>query len=343
VPVAGDVSAHSKPPANSQMLAGLILGAVMRMMLKAVDDTDTGNEGFCRGVVIGAVDRIRHVLHPRQRRAAARQIAREAAVDHQFNEPGAPIEYAAAHDGWSPDARFYCSRLHVVSKLLSQHPGGFLLDVGCGPGVLVDQLSKTRPGVFTITACDRSPAMVEAVAKLSSSGEHVQTAVASIEHLPFADRRFDVVLALGVLEYVDCRNAVRELSRVCRPGGFVVLSMLNPFSPYRLFEWCVYWPALRIAGRLERIVGVPDGDRHGACRSGMQTVRRGKLCQLIREVGLMPEEVVYYDVNALVPPFDRIVRRWCRGWREQPERTIGKGARRWLGTGLVIAGHLSET
>ena len=307
----------------------------MRMMRRAVVDTDAGNEVFRRGRVIKGVDRIEHVLlGPRQEKAAARQISREVAVARQFNEPDAPIEYAAAHDGWSPDARFYCSRLHVVSKLLSQHPGGFLLDVGCGPGVLVHQLQDTRPGVFTITACDRSPAMIEAVAKLTSSAEHLKAAVASVEDLPFADRRFDVVLALGVLEYVDCQGAVRELSRVCRPGGLVVVSMLNPFSPYRLFEWYVYWPTLRIVGRLERVVGVRD--RHGACISGMHVVRRDKLCKFIRDAGLTLEDITYYDVNAFVPPFDKIIRRWCRGWRQQPERTIGKGARRWLGTGFVI-------
>jgi len=269
-------------------------------------------------------------------------MSREEAVAHQFNEPDAAIEYAAAHDGWSADARFYCSRLYVVSKLLSEHPGGFLLDVGCGPGILVHQLLQTRPGVFTITACDRSPAMIEAVAEPNSSGEHVEAVVASIEDLPFADRRFDVVLALGVLEYVDCRGAVRELSRVCSPGGLVVVSMLNPVSPYRLFEWCVYWPTLRIVGRLERIAGVPDGDRHGACVSGMRVVRHGKLCKFIRNAGLTPEDIIYYDVNALVPPFDKIVRRWRRDWRQHPERTIGKGARRWLATGFIITARRTD-
>jgi len=44
----------------------------------------------------------------------------------------------------------------------------------------------------------------------------------------------------------DAQAAIGQLSRVTRPGGVVLVSMLNPANPYRLTEWFLYWPALRV-------------------------------------------------------------------------------------------------
>ncbi len=261
--------------------------------------------------------------------------SREMAVRDQFDHPDAGHEYMAAHEGWSSSARYFESRLHLVLEVLGRHPGGRLLDIGCGPGMLVRRLLDTRPGDFMITACDRSPSMIDAVAR-TTAGEDVECVVSRIEHMPFTDGRFDVVVAMGVLEYTDSHVALLEISRVVKPGGLVIVSMLNPTSPYRLFEWFVYWPALRMAGRIERLVGVSADRRHGARPTGMHPLRRGKLCTMMRSIGLEPEESVYYDTNIIVPPFDRMVRRWSRSWRARPERTISTGAGKWLGTGYLV-------
>jgi len=189
--------------------------------------------------------------------------SRYQAVGAQYEGPAAAAAYASGYKGWGPIARYNHSRFHVLDQAL-QGSRGALLDIGCGPGMLVRHLLETRPDI-RITACDRSPAMVDAVAtRLGEGSAKVELGVASIEDLPFADGAFDVVVALGVLEYVDCSRALREMSRVVRPGGTVVVTMLNPTSPYRLFEWCVYWPARRALGRVERLVGIPPERRHGA-------------------------------------------------------------------------------
>lgn len=60
---------------------------------------------------------------------------------------------------------------------------------------------------------------------------------------------------------------------------------------------------------------------------------------MMDDVGLRSYDVVYYDLTPLVPPLDRIVRRWSRGWREQPERTISRGLRWWMGTAYLVVAH----
>ncbi|WP_425425596.1 class I SAM-dependent methyltransferase [Amycolatopsis marina] len=205
--------------------------------------------------------------------------------------------------------------------------------------MLVRHLLDTRLGDFRITASDQSLAMVEAVAHQSSGAGGVELVVSGIEDMPFSDESFDVVLAMGVLEYADAAGALRELARVVRPGGLVVMTMLNPVSPYRLFEWCIYWPALRAHGRVQGLLGTPAERRYGARRSGIRAVPHSHLRRMLYDVGLCPQEAIYYDLTPLVPPLDKLVRRWKRDWRVNPEKTVGSGVRRWLGTAYLVSAH----
>jgi ubiquinone/menaquinone biosynthesis C-methylase UbiE len=204
---------------------------------------------------------------------------------------------------------------------------------------MVRHLLDTRPGDFRITACDRSPAMIDAVAERTGQREDVRLSVARIEDMPFLDASFDVVLAAGVLEYVDTRRALGEIARVVRPGGLVVVTMLNPLSAYRIIEWCVYWPALRVLGHVERLLGVQPQRRHGARKSGIRALTPRRLRSNLRDAGLHPDVVVFYDLTAVPPPFDRLVRRGARRWRSHPETTVSRGRRRWLGTAYLVAAH----
>jgi ubiquinone/menaquinone biosynthesis C-methylase UbiE len=50
----------------------------------------------------------------------------------------------------------------------------------------------------------------------------------NILDLPFADNTFDLVLSCGVLEYVSLDNGLREISRVIKKGGKLVLIPIKP-------------------------------------------------------------------------------------------------------------------
>jgi SAM-dependent methyltransferase len=63
-------------------------------------------------------------------------------------------------------------------------------------------------------------------------GRGASVAVGLVTSLPFADERFDMVCALDIVEHVDDENAaLRELSRVAKPGAVVLLSV--PLHPHR--------------------------------------------------------------------------------------------------------------
>jgi SAM-dependent methyltransferase len=59
--------------------------------------------------------------------------------------------------------------------------------------------------------------------------------VADLENLPYADGTFDVVVAMGVLEYLsDYGAALAEIRRVLRRGGHVILTVPNRASAYHV-------------------------------------------------------------------------------------------------------------
>jgi ubiquinone/menaquinone biosynthesis C-methylase UbiE len=273
-----------------------------------------------------------HMTH----HSPTRPSRRERVVSQYSKAPG-KAEYERDNDSSTPPGRFYRSRLWLVQDLLNLCPGGDLLDAGCGTGIISYNLLKSRPGDFRITVLDQSPALVEFCMDNLRDVGGARAAVGDIESMPFPDGSFDVTLVAGALEYTDAHLALRELSRVTRRDGLVIVSMLNPLSPYRLTEWLLYWPALRVLGAGEKLLGVPAERRHGARASGIRAFPVPWLRRLLRQVGLRPVDLVYFDITPTVPPLDRL--SWIRLKAQQtaPERTVTRGLRRWMGTAYIVA------
>jgi len=111
-----------------------------------------------------------------------------------------------------------------------------LLDVGCGPGTITADLAHR---VSRVTAIDTS-AEVLGRAREAAPG-NVAFSVGDVHALTFADDSFDVVHAHQVLQHVgDPVRALREMRRVCRPGGIVAARD----SDYRAFAWYPELPEL---------------------------------------------------------------------------------------------------
>lgn len=96
--------------------------------------------------------------------------------------------------------------------------GQRVLDVGCGPGALAAELAG-RVGTANVCAVEPSRSFATA-ARDRLPGVFVGTAVA--EALPFASESFDAALAQLVVHFMaDPVAGLREMSRVCVPGGTV--------------------------------------------------------------------------------------------------------------------------
>jgi SAM-dependent methyltransferase len=102
-------------------------------------------------------------------------------------------------------------------------PGTRLLDAGCGAGLLALLASLRGARVAALDAA----APLLAIARERLPGADVREG--DLEALPFADASFDAVTAVNSLFYAaDLAAAMRELVRVVRPGGRVVVTAWGP-------------------------------------------------------------------------------------------------------------------
>ncbi|MEU5657028.1 methyltransferase domain-containing protein [Streptomyces sp. NPDC047737] len=112
------------------------------------------------------------------------------------------------------------SAAYLIPEL---RPGQAVLDVGCGPGTITaDIAGLVAPG--RVTAVDANGEVLEDAARVAAERglDNVEFATADVHALDFPDDSFDVVHAHQVLQHVgDPVQALREMRRVCRPGGVV--------------------------------------------------------------------------------------------------------------------------
>ena len=102
-------------------------------------------------------------------------------------------------------------------------PGLDVLDVGCGPGTItVDLAGRVAPG--RVVGIDVAEAPLGEARALAGDRIDVTFAVGDVYALEAADGSFDVVHAHQVLQHLtDPVAALREMARVCWPGGLVAV------------------------------------------------------------------------------------------------------------------------
>jgi ubiquinone/menaquinone biosynthesis C-methylase UbiE len=100
-----------------------------------------------------------------------------------------------------------------------------LLDVACGTGRTLHQLAGAHP-TMRLHGVDLSPAYIRIARKRLAEIAELTLAVENAEALPWADAMFDVVTSVYLFHELPSnarRNVVREMFRVLRPGGLVVI------------------------------------------------------------------------------------------------------------------------
>jgi SAM-dependent methyltransferase len=184
----------------------------------------------------------------------------------------------------------------LILDLVGDAGGREVLDLGCGDGDLALDLARRHANV---TGLDASIAMIAAAGRwVKPHHPEVTFEVGSADRLPFAAERFDVVTAVTILCFVrDAAPVFREIVRVLRPGGRLVIGELGKWS---------WWAAER---RLRAWLGSPLW-RRGRFRTGRE------LRALAEGAGLIVENLrgaVYYPqcrlAARLLGPYDPLLSR----------------------------------
>lgn len=167
----------------------------------------------------------------------------------------------AAYDEWHlhpPIDRDASAPWHVLVKAyLAAAPfaGGDSLEIGCGRGELSAWLANSLPRAGRHVAADFSiTAMQRAREVLRVQDAHdVSCSIADIQALPFHHDSFDLVVSCETVEHLpDPARAVRELSRVLRHGGRLVLTTPNYLGPIGMYRGY-----MRLTGRRYTETGQP--------------------------------------------------------------------------------------
>jgi ubiquinone/menaquinone biosynthesis C-methylase UbiE len=113
-----------------------------------------------------------------------------------------------------------------VTDLLEITPNDRVLEVGFGPGMVIQQLAKLAAAGH-IAGIDQSREMVEqarARNAIAVRSGHVELRHGSVESLPFDDNSFDKALAINSMQVWPHPVAgLREIRRVIKAGGSIAL------------------------------------------------------------------------------------------------------------------------
>jgi len=142
----------------------------------------------------------------------------------------------------------------LINRLRKRHFSkveGDVLDVACGTGENFEYLGRAS----NVTAIDLSPEMVsEARRRARQMRVDIAILVGDAQGMPFPDDTFDVVVsALSSCTFPDHVAAFREMARVVRPGGRILLVEHGRSS--------VGWISARQDRNIERVY------RRSACRN----------------------------------------------------------------------------
>ncbi|MET9883085.1 methyltransferase domain-containing protein [Streptomyces sp. NPDC006430] len=155
------------------------------------------------------------------------------------------------------------SAAYLIGEL---RPGMSVLDVGCGPGTITADLADLVAPGGRVTAVDAAQDVVQQAAQYARErglDGAITFGTADVHALDFPDDSFDVVHAHQVLQHVgDPVQALREMRRVCRPGGIVAARDAD----YAAMAWYPAEPGLEGWLELYRRVARANGGEPDAGR-----------------------------------------------------------------------------
>lgn len=146
------------------------------------------------------------------------------------------------------------SRLHLEIAAGIVPPCQKFLDIGCGDGYMATLIQDRCSRIFGI---DISPTALKQAEGRGYS--HLQRLDLNEERLPYGDGYFDVVVCLDILEHIfDPENLLKEIHRVIRRGGILIVSVPN-------LRYLKYILILVIRGRVPLTSGDPFIYEGGHC------------------------------------------------------------------------------
>jgi arsenite methyltransferase len=229
----------------------------------------------------------------------------KATVSRGYSMAAAEYDLLASH--------LYLTGLRRLLPLIRLPLLPAILDVGCGTGANLLEAGRRFGPVSLLHGIDIAPGMVGlARIRAAAAGVRAHFTVADAEQLPFPDRTFDLVICNSVLHWFEDRlQALREMHRVLKPGGFLmVICAAEP--AYR--EW---FDLMELA--LLTVLG------HAAPSVRLSFTSAPELLALLLTAGFRPAHLRQHHRRELVTDpvgFLRLMRAAAPHWRADLSPTL---------------------
>jgi ubiquinone/menaquinone biosynthesis C-methylase UbiE len=125
---------------------------------------------------------------------------------------------------------FFGTRRRSYRRLLTAtgvQRGNRVLDIGCGPGYFARMLAEAVGPQGSVVGIDAAPEMIEYASRKARRLANCKFETGAAETLAFPESSFDVVVSSLMMHHIPSElrlQAVREMRRVLRPGGVLLLS-----------------------------------------------------------------------------------------------------------------------
>jgi len=148
------------------------------------------------------------------------ETTHHALIVDQFTRQAKPFSAVLPHS--AEDS------LQLLEDTIQVNAEDEILDVACGPGIVSCWLARKAKRV---TGADLVPAMLDQARRrqADASLNNLQWSLADADHLPFSENSFTcVVTRYSFHHLLDPRQTLREMARVCRPGGRIAVVDVTP-------------------------------------------------------------------------------------------------------------------
>ncbi|UYQ90956.1 bifunctional 2-polyprenyl-6-hydroxyphenol methylase/3-demethylubiquinol 3-O-methyltransferase UbiG [Chitinophaga horti] len=238
---------------------------------------------------------------------------------------------------WKPDTVLHILKTSVnpwrvgyASKVLQRlnidPKGKTALEVGCGGGILTEEIA--RMGFDTTGIDPAAESITTASNHAKAGGLNIRYEQGSGEHLSFPDNSFDVVFCCDVLEHVtDLPRVVSEISRVLKPGGIFIYDTINRTFVSKLV-------AIKIWQEWKRWAFMPPN-----LHVWKMFIKPGEMQEVLQASGLDWKEHTGSKPNVSIPKLLQYLRKRVKGvWN-----FVDLGKHFWLvednDKNILYAGH----
>ena len=190
---------------------------------------------------------------------------------------------------------FRVRREKVFAMLPHDGSGLSILDLACGPGVMIKGLRERN---YRVTAIDAAPDMVALAKEVAGNDPQVTCEVGDAYALSVPDNSFDIVTAMGLIEYLDDEpKYLKEMNRIIKQGGTAIITYPNVWSPWRIWN------------RFLRFVARPGKKPLLLHRE----YTKKRTIEQFKDHDFDVHEVMYYNFKLVPFPLDRLLPRFTVG------------------------------